>query len=216
MWFATGRVSLCRMQLPETRFGLSLRWGLGPERPSWLKGHGWGLGAEGLRKPNTASPRRRNRGEWVLDAGDPQQSSRAEGARGSPHPFCPLESRGPGAKTAYVAFLSRGALGLLFAARGDFPFAECSCQKLVLGRRCDGASALCARAGSGGMAAAWAQKAFTRPILLPRQGEPVGSGIRAPETPSKAAGPREPGAAPPRFALWRAEGRGRKRLALLS
>ena len=45
----------------------------------------------------------------------------------------------------------------------------------------------------GCMAAAWAQKAFARPVLLPRQGEPVGSGFRAPETPSKAAGPREPG-----------------------
>ena len=84
-------------------------------------------------------------------------------------------------------------MGLLFAARGDFPFAECSCQKLVLGRPCYGASALSSRAGSGGMAGAWAQKAFARPILLPRQGEPVGSGFRASETPSKAAGPREPG-----------------------
>ena len=98
------RVSLCRMQLPEARLGPSVLRGLGAERPSWLRGHGWGLGAEG----------------------------------------------------------------------------------------------------------------FARPILLPHEGEPVGSGFRAPETPSKAAGPREPGAAPPCFALWRAEGRGRKRLALLS
>ena len=96
-------------------------------------------------------------------------------------------------KTACVAFLSRGALGLFLAARGDFPFAQCSCQKLVLGRRCDGASALSGRAGSGGMVGAWAQKAFACPILLPRQGQPVGSGFRAPETPIKAAGPREPG-----------------------
>ena len=117
---------------------------------------------------------------------------------------------------ACVAFLSRGALGLLIAARGDFPFAQCSCQKLVLSRRCDRASALSVRAGSGGMAAAWAQKAFARPILLPRQGEHVAIGFRAPETPSKDTGPREPGAAPPRFALWRAKGLGQKMLALLS
>ena len=78
------------------------------------------------------------------------------------------------------------------AAREDFPFEECSRQKLVLGRRCDGASAMCGRTGSGGMAGAWAQKAFARQILLPRQGEPVGSGFRSPETPSKAAGPTEP------------------------
>ena len=210
------RLSLCRMQRPEARLGPSVRRGLGAVRPSWLRGHGWGLGAEGLRAPNPASPPRRTRGEWVSGTGDPQQRHRAQGARGSPAPLCPLESGGPGAKTACVAFLSRGALGLLLAARGDFPFAQCSCQKLVLGRRCDGASALSGRAGSGGMAAAWAQKAFAHPILLPRQGGPVGSGFRAPETPSKAAGPREPRAAPPRFALWRAEGQWLKRLALLS
>ena len=210
------RLSLCRMQVPEARFGPSLPRGLGAERPSWLRGHGWGLGAEGLCAPNPASPRRRTRGEWVLGAGDPQQSSRAQGARGSPARLCPRESRGPGPKTACVAFLSRGALELLFAARGDFPFAECSCQKLVLGRRCDGDSVLSGRAGSGGMTAAWDQKAFAHPILLPHEGQPVGIAFRVPEIPSNAAGPREPGASPPRFAFWRTEGRGRKRLALLS
>ena len=97
-------VSLCRMQFPEARFGPSVQRGLGAERPSWLKGHGWG----------------------------------------------------------------------------------------------------------------WAQKAFSRRSLLPHEGEPVGTGFGPPETPSKAAGPREPGAGQPRFALWRAWGRWRKRLALLS
>ena len=211
------RLSLCRMQLPEARFGLSVRRGLGDVRPSWLRAHGWGLGPEGLRAPYPASPPRRTPGEWVSGAGDPgPQSSRAQGARGSPARLCPKESRGPGAKMACVAFLSQGALGLWFAARGDFPFAQCTFQKLVLGRRCVGASALSGRAGSGGMAGAWAQKAFARPILLPHEGEPVGIAFRAPEIPSKAAGPREPGAAPPCFALGRAEGRGRKWLALLS
>ena len=97
------RVSLCRMQLPEARLGPSVRRGLGAERPSWLKGHGWG----------------------------------------------------------------------------------------------------------------WAQKAFARRILLPHEGEPVGSGFRAPETPSKAAGPREPGKSSP-DSPYEGGGRGRKRLALLS
>ena len=210
------RLSLCTMQLPEAPFGPSVPWGLGAERPSWLRRHGCGLGAEGLRAPNPASPSRRTRGEWVSGIGDPQQSSRAQGARGSPAPLGPLESRGRGAKTACVAFLSRGALGLLLAAPGDFPFAQCSCQKLVLGRRCDGASALSGRAGTGGMAGDWAQNFFARPILPPHEGELMGTRFRAPETPSKAAGTREPGAAPPRFALWRVEGGGRKRLALLS
>ena len=109
-------LSLCTMQPPEARFGPSVRRGIGTERPSCLRGQGCGLGAEGLRVPNPASPLRRTRGEWVSGAGDPQQSSRAQGARGSPAPLCHLESRRPGAKTACVAFLSRGELGLLLAA----------------------------------------------------------------------------------------------------
>ena len=198
----------------RSSFGAFGARGSHAERPSWLRGHGWDQGAEGLRAPNPASPRRRTRGEWVSGAGDPEQSSRAQGARGSPAPHRPRESAGPGAKTACAAFLSRGALGLWFAALGEFPFAGCSSQKLVLGRRCEGASALSGRAGSGGMAGDWAQKAVERPILLPHEGEPDGSGFWAPETPSKAAGPREQGAAQPRFALWIAEGRGCKQLVL--
>ena len=210
------RVSLCRMQLQEARFGSPLRQDLGAEPPSWLRGHGWGLGAEGLRAPSPACPRRRSRGEWVSGARDPQQSSSAQGARCSKALLCPMESAGPRAKTACAAFLSQGLLGLWFAARGEFPFAGCSSKKLAMGRRCEGTSALSGRAGSGGMAVPWTQKAFACPILPPHEGEPVGSGFRAPETPRKAAGPREAGSAQPRIALWRAQGRGRKGHALLS
>ena len=163
------RVSLCRMQLPEARFGPSLRRGLGAERPSWLRVHGCGLGAEGLCAPNPASPRRRTSGEWVSGAGDPQQSSSAQGARGSSAQLRPMESGGPGAKTACVDFLRRGRLRLWCAAQGEFPFAECSSQKLVLICHCDGASALSGRAGSGGTAAALAQKVFALRILLPQE-----------------------------------------------
>ena len=94
------RVSFCRMQLPEALFGPSLPRVLSADRPSWLRGEGWGHGAEAFRKPNPTCPRRRTR-------------------------------------------------------------VEC---------------------------------------------------FRLPETPSKAAGPRDPGAAQHRFALWRAEGRGKNNL----
>ena len=72
------RVSLCRMQLQEARFGLPLRQDLGAERPSWLRGHGWGLGADGLRAPNPASPRRRTRVECFRP---PENPSKAAGPR---------------------------------------------------------------------------------------------------------------------------------------
>ena len=102
------RVSLCRMQLPEARFGPSLRWGLGNVRPCWLRGHGRGLGEEGHSTPNPTCPRRRTHLEWVSGAGEPQQSIRAQGARGTPAPLCAMESAGPGAKTACAAFMSQG------------------------------------------------------------------------------------------------------------
>ena len=50
------------------------------------------------------------------------------------------------------------------------------------------------------------------PILLPLKENAWGVGFRPLEIPSKAAGPREPGATQPRFALWRAEGRGKNGL----
>ena len=68
--------------------------------------------------------------------------SKAAGPRepGQPSPGSLYGERGSGGgKTACVAFSIRGALGLWFAAQGEFPFAECSCQKIVWGRRCDGA-----------------------------------------------------------------------------
>ena len=201
------RISLCRMQPPEARFGPSVRWGLGAEWPSWLRGHGWSVGPEGLRVPNSASPPRTTRGEWVSGTGDPQQISRAQRARSSPAPLCPLESGGPGAKTACVAFLSRGALGM-FAARGDFPFAECSCQKLVLGRRSYGASALSGRAGSG----AWLGPGRRRPsraqYCFPAKENPWGVGFSGRRPPAKQQDPGSQGQ--PRPALpsgeWRAGG----------
>ena len=48
------------------------------------------------------------------------------GSQGQPRPALPSGERRAGAKTACVAFLSRGALGLLLAARGDFPFVQFS------------------------------------------------------------------------------------------
>ena len=183
LWRAQGRGEKGLRCFPEPR-RLS-----GAEQPSWLRGHGLGLGAEGLREPNPTSPRRRPRGGWVSRAGDQQQSIRAQGARGSPAPLCPMESGGPGVKRACVDILRGVTARLWFAAQGECPFAECSSKNLALGRHCEGASALSGQAGSGGMAGGWVQKAFAHPILLPHEGEPVGIGFRALESPSKAAGP---------------------------
>ena len=130
------------------------------------------------------------------------------GSQGQPSLALRYGERGAGGENGLRCSLDLRRIGAVVAARGEFPFAECSCQKLVWGRRCDGASALCARAGTGGMAGDWAQNFFARPILPPHEGELMGTRFRALETPSNAAGPREPGAAQPRFALVTAEGRG--------
>ena len=98
-------------------------------------------------------------------------------------------------------FLHRGTVRLWFAAGGEFPFAGCSSQKLVLGRHCVGTSALSGLAGWG----AWLGTGRRRPSrtqsCFPTKENPWG---------------REPWAAQPRIALGRAQGLGRKQLALLS
>ena len=173
----------------------------------------------GRRRPSRAQsyfPKKENQWGVGFRRWRPPAKQQCPEARGNSAQLRPMESGGPGAKTACVDFLRRGRLRLWCAAQGEFPFAECSSQKLVLGRRCEGASVLCGRAGSGCMAVVWVQKAFARPILHPHEGEPVGSVIRVPESPSKAAGPRDPGVAQLSCALWRAEGQSRKRIAGLS
>ena len=92
------RLCLCTMQLPEACLGPSVRRGLSADWPSWLRGHGCGLGPEGLRAPSPASPPRRSRREWVSGIGDPQQSSRAQGAGAAPPRFALCSAKGRGRK----------------------------------------------------------------------------------------------------------------------
>ena len=146
----------------------------------------------------------------------PPAKQQGPGSRGSPGPVRPMESRGPGAKTACVAFWIRGALGLWFAARGDFPFAECSCQKLVWGRRCDGASALSGRAGTGGMAGDFARASCGDRVQPPVVAEPLKNRNRALGAPSNAAGPREPCAVHATAATGSDSLRGRDALPIFS
>ena len=110
------RVSLCRMQLPEARLGPSVRRGFGAERPSWLRGHGWGLGAEGLLAPNPASPRRKTRGEWVSAAETP---SKAAGPRepGAALPALPYGERGARAEKGLRCFLDSRRVGAVVCCR---------------------------------------------------------------------------------------------------
>ena len=103
--FCPRRLSLCTRQLPKARLGPSVQLGLSAERPSWLRGHGWGVGPEGLRAPNPACPPRRTRGEWVSGTGDPQQSSRAQGGW-APQPWFALWRAGVWGRKR-LALLSR-------------------------------------------------------------------------------------------------------------
>ena len=58
-------------------------------------------------------------------ATEPEAAQSLLGPRGSP---------GLGENEANAANLSQAALGLRFVPRAQFPFAECSCYKRVLGR----------------------------------------------------------------------------------
>ena len=210
------RVSLCRMQLPEARFGPSLRRGLGAGQPSWLRGHGCGLGAEGLRAPNPASPRRRTRGQCDSGAGNPQQSSWAQGSRCSPAPHRPMESAGPGGENGLHCFPEPMRVGGVVCCPRRVSFCRMQLPEALFGPSLP--RVLSADRPSWLRGHGWGHGAegFRKPNpTCPRRRTRVES-FRPPENPSKAAGPRDPGAAQLSFALWRAECRGRKRIALLS
>ena len=101
----------------------SCPWGEGSwllRGPTWLGGHSRALCAECLRRPNPASPQRRTHWELVSGSGEPQQISRAQGARGSPAPLCPTACGVLGGKTACVAFLSKGGVGLVLLGEERF------------------------------------------------------------------------------------------------
>ena len=120
------RVDVSRMQLSEPRFEPWVRIGLRDEVPSWLWEDSWGLRPECIFLPTPASSRRGRHLEWISSSGDHQQSSRPQGARGSPEPLWPMENRDLGENKASVALLSKGALGLWFIPRGVSTFPECS------------------------------------------------------------------------------------------
>ena len=103
-----------------------------------------------------------------------------------------MASGGLGAKTACVAFLSNGAVGLVCAARGPFPVPlQTAASRSWFGATGEPGPRCCAaQLGSGGINGAWAKKAFAGPVLLPHEGENFEGGFQALETPSKASGPR--------------------------
>ena len=135
------RVDVCRMQLSEPPFEPRVRWGLGDELPSWIWGDLWGGPPEGIFLPTPACPRRRKRGEWASSSGDHQQSSRAQGARGSPVTLWPMETQWLGVEKGQRCFAEQCAFALRFVPRGEWMFPECSSQNLVwavgeMGPRC--------------------------------------------------------------------------------
>ena len=173
----------------------------------------------GRRRPSRAQscfPAKEN--PWRVGFGHrrPPATQQGPGSQGQPRPAFPSGERRPGGENGLRCFPEPRRVGAVVCCPRRLSLCRMQLPEARFGPSVRGASALSGRAGSGGMAGAWAQKAFARQIPLPHEGEPVGSGFRGTGTPIKTAGPREPGAAPPRFAFWRREGRGRKGLALLS
>ena len=146
----------------------------------------------------------------------PRAKQQGPGSQGQPNPALRYGERGAGDENGLRCFPQPRCFGADVCCQTRVSLCRMPLPEARLGpsvRRGLGAERLSCL---GGMAGAWAQKAFPFPILLPHEGEPVGSGFRLPETPRKAAGPREPGEALPSCALWSVGAWGGKRLALLS
>ena len=150
----------------------------------------------GRRRPSRTQsyiPKKEN--QWGVGFGRwrPPAKQQCPEARGNSAQLRPMESGGPGAKTACVDFLQRGTVRLWFVAQGEFPFAECSSQKLVLGLQCNGASALSGRAGSRGMAGAGRRRLSRAEACFPTKENPWGVGFGRQRPPVKQQGPGSQG-----------------------
>ena len=109
----------------------------------------------------------------------------------------PLGSIELGENYASAAILSQAALGLRSVPRAQFPFAECSSSKRVLGRLEARLYVCPSLAGYGWVAWATANRASSCQISLLREGQHVRSWFQAADTTSPAAVPMEPEVAQP-------------------
>ena len=127
-----------------------------------------------------------------------QQSPRA---RGSPHPPCSCGERRARGEIGMRCVPVQRRFGAEVCSRAKFPFAECSFQKRVLCRYGNRTSVVPSLAGSGWVAGACANKAFSCQISLLREGEHVWCWVQAAETNSQAAVPTEKRQPRPSLAL---------------
>ena len=191
---------------------------LGAVQPNLARG---ALLGPGRRRPSHAQlclPRKENTSGVVFRLRRPPANQQGPGCQRQPSHALPEVQRRPRCKNGLHCFPEQWRGGADVAPRGAFPVPlQTAPPRSSVGAVGEPGPRCCAaHLGSGGIAGAWAKKAFACPVLLPQEGEHFGGGFQAPETPSKAAGPREPEAAHPRFFRRPAAGWLRKRLALLS
>ena len=125
----------------------------------------------------------------------PETPSKAAGPRepGQPSPGSPYGERGAGGENGLGFFLDPRPVGAVVCCPKRVSLCRMQLPEVRLWPsilRSLGAERTSRLSGHG-----WGlgKEGFARPILLPHEGEPVGSGFRAPEIPSKAARPKESG-----------------------
>ena len=147
----------------------------------------------------------------------PENPSKAAGPRepGQPSPGSPLGERGSGGENGLRCFLDPRRVVAVVCCPRRVSLCRMQLPELFSGHRCDAASALSGRAGSGGMAGARAQKASGAQSCFPTKENPWGVGFRHRRPPAKQQGPGSRGSPTP-VRPMESGGRGPKRLALLS
>ena len=164
---------------------------------AWLR-----RGPRRLSRAQSCFPAKENPSGVGFGRRRPPANQQGPGCQRQPSPALPEVQRRPRCENGLHCFPEqwRGAADV--APRGAFPVPlQTAVPRTSVGAVGEPGPRCCAaHLGSGGIDGAWAKKAFACPVLLPQEGEHFGGGFQAPETPSKAAGPRAPGAAPPRYA----------------
>ena len=136
----------------------------------------------------------------------PPAKQQGPGSQRQPRPSLPSGDQRARGEKGQRGFAEQRRIGAVVCSPRRVELSRMQLRNGVLNRGWIGASVWTSLTGSGGIAGACVQTAFSCQLLLLHEEANHWSGFPSQETTSKTAGPREPEAAQPHIALWRPEG----------
>ena len=135
----------------------------------------------------------------------PPAKQQGPGSQRQPRPSLPSGDQRARGEKGQRGFAEQRRIGAVVCSPRRVELSRMQLRNGVLNRGWIGASVWTSLTGSGGIAGACVQTAFSCQLLLLHEEENHWSGFPSQETSSKAAGPREPEAAQTLFGVWSPE-----------